>query len=97
MKLTTEQIEQIARLARLEVSDAEKAMYAEQLSDVLEYMKILDEVDTSAVEETTQVTGLEDVVREDKVVPVDPAMHQRLLACFPSADGDLLRVKGVFE
>ncbi len=97
MKLTKEQIEQIATLARLELSEAEKEQYATQLSSVLEYIDMLNEVDTSSVEETCQVTGLEDVVREDVVVSTDEETRQKLLTAFPEKVGNLLKVKAVFD
>lgn len=97
MKLTKDQIEQIATLARLELSDAEKEMYAGQLSTVLEYIDMLNEVDTSMVEETCQVTGLEDVVRDDVVISTDEETRQKLLTAFPEKIGQLLKVKAVFD
>ena len=97
MKLSPQEIEDIATLARLELSDAEKKMYAEQLSVVLEYMKILDEVDTSNVEETCQVTGLMDVVREDEVVDSGMNTKGKLIESFPEKEGDMLKVQAVFE
>lgn len=97
IKLTTDQIQQIATLARLELSEKEKAMYAEQLSVVLDYIEMLNEVDTSGVEETCQVTGLEDVVREDKVQEASEEIKQKLINSFPEKMGKLLKVKAVFE
>lgn len=65
MKLNREEILHIANLARLELSEAEMEKYGEQLSGVLSYVEQLSEVDTDAVEPTAQVTGLQDVFRED--------------------------------
>jgi aspartyl-tRNA(Asn)/glutamyl-tRNA(Gln) amidotransferase subunit C len=97
MKLTTDQIEQISTLARLELTEKEKSMYAEQLSVVLDYIKMLDEVDTAGVEETCQVTGLEDVVREDIVVEASDETKKKLISQFPDKMGKLLKVKAVFN
>ncbi|OGH73438.1 MAG: hypothetical protein A3C90_03775 [Candidatus Magasanikbacteria bacterium RIFCSPHIGHO2_02_FULL_51_14] len=96
-RITPEQAEAIATLARLELTDREKNMYAEQLSVILEYMDILNEVDTTDVPETSQVTGLEDVVREDAVEGCEEEVRRALLEAFPEREGELLRVKGVFE
>ncbi len=96
MKLTPEQIEAIAQLARLDLTDKEKKMYAEQLSVVLDYIEMLDEVDTTGIEETCQVTGLEDVVREDVAHECDEETRQKLIAQFPDKMGNLLKVKAVF-
>ena len=96
MSLTPEEIQQIATLARLELTEKEKKMYAEQLSAVLDYVSMLNEVNTEDVAETCQVTGLEDVVREDKVNACDEETKQMLIDAFPEKKGDLLKVKGVF-
>jgi len=97
MKLTVQEIEQIAKLARLELSEDEKEMYAEQLSAVLDYIEILNEVDTEGVQETCQVTGLEDVVREDVERVKSNEEREKLRALFPERMGNLLKVKAVFE
>lgn len=95
--LTVAQIDQLALLARLEMSPAEKRRYARQLSVVLDYVDSLREVDTSAVAETCQVTGLEDVYRADEAMACPAEMREKLLALFPEREGDYLRVKAVFE
>ena len=97
MSLTTQKVEEIARLARLELTEVEKMMYAEQLSVVLEYIEMLDEVKTDGVAETCQVTGLEDVVREDKVEACDLKVVKKIIAAFPNKKGNLLKVKAVFD
>lgn len=96
MQLTREEIEQIATLARLELSEQEKDRYAKQLSVVLDYTSILDEVTTDDTAETSQVTGLEDVVRIDEVKECDEERRQKLIALFPERKGNLLKVKAVF-
>ena len=97
MKLSVKEIEQIATLARLELSETEKQMYADQLSVVLDYIEMLNEVDTSGVAETCQVTGLEDVVREDKVQEASEEIKNKLINSFPEKMGKLLKVKAVFD
>ena len=97
MALTPQVIEQVAALARLELSEKEKKMYAEQLSVVLDYIGLLNEVNADGVEETCQVTGLEDVVREDKVIERSEETKQKLIEIFPDKVGRLLRVKAVFD
>jgi aspartyl-tRNA(Asn)/glutamyl-tRNA(Gln) amidotransferase subunit C len=95
--LDIEQIEKISQLARLELSEKEKKMYSKQLSVVFDYMKILDEVDTEDVKETCQVTGLEDVVREDVVDECDKEHVDKIVGQFPNKVDDLLKVRQVFE
>lgn len=97
MSITKEQIEQITILSRLALTEEEKERYRIQLSQVLEYMDVLSEVDTDSVEETAQVTGLFDVVREDIEQAASPAVVRELIAQFPEKLGSLLKVKAVFK
>lgn len=66
-KLTIPEIEHIAKLSRLELTDEEKRHYCEQLSSILDYVEQLSEVDTENVEPTANVTGLSNVMREDEI------------------------------
>lgn len=96
MTLQKEDIDHIASLARLRLSEKEKIMYADQLSVVLDYIGVLNEVDTEMVEETTQVTGLADVFREDRAVDCDLDVRKNIVAQFPEAHRGLLGVRAVF-
>lgn len=97
MKLTREEVEHLGKLARLALTEEEKERYATELSAILEYVEQLQEVDTTDVEPTSQVTGLEDVYREDAVQECDEETRKKIIAQFPERDGDLLKVPGVFE
>ncbi|MBF8280606.1 MAG: gatC [Candidatus Magasanikbacteria bacterium] len=90
--LTKADIEHLAHLSRLELTDAEKDLYAHQLSAVLEYMEILNEVNTDGVEPTAQVTGLQDVYREDVVHDCPKDSREEIVALFPDAEGAALKV-----
>lgn len=59
-------VKHVAKLANLPLEDEEVEKFEGQLSSILDYIKKLQEVDTSSVEETSQVTGLENVEREDE-------------------------------
>lgn len=97
MNLTTKDIERVAELARLELTEEEKTKYAEELSAVFSYMDMLNEVNTDEVTETNQVTGLEDVVREDVVLSADLETRKKLIAAFPVQEANLLKVQAVFK
>lgn len=97
MKLTPKEVQHVADLARLELNDVEKKRYAKELSVIFDYVEMLNEVDTDGIEETCQVTGLEDVVREDYVVETTPEERKALIEQFPEKMGNLLKVKAVFE
>ncbi|MBI4599344.1 Asp-tRNA(Asn)/Glu-tRNA(Gln) amidotransferase subunit GatC [Candidatus Uhrbacteria bacterium] len=97
MALTKKEIEHIALLARLELTDEEKETFAGQLSSVLEYVGQLQQVDTTAVSYEYQVEGLENVMDPDEVAPCDDDTRVRMIAAMPDKVGDLLKVKGVFS
>ncbi|KKR78129.1 MAG: Aspartyl/glutamyl-tRNA(Asn/Gln) amidotransferase subunit C [Candidatus Curtissbacteria bacterium GW2011_GWA1_40_9] len=59
-------ITHVAKLANLALTDREKKVFAGQLSETIKYIDKLEELDTSALEPTSQVTSLENVTREDK-------------------------------
>ena len=95
MSLTLEEVEHIAALARLRLTEAEKARYREQLSAVLEYMDRLRQVDTSAVPPTASVLSLHSVLRPDEVQP--SLKLENLLANAPAAEAGLFQVPSVLE
>lgn len=96
MTLETKDIQHIAKLARLHLTQEETEQYASELSVVFDYFAMLDEVDVTGVEETTQVTGLTNVVREDVAKVASLALRADLLEAFPRKNGELLTVKAVF-
>jgi aspartyl-tRNA(Asn)/glutamyl-tRNA(Gln) amidotransferase subunit C len=63
--LSLEEVEHIAELAKLALTDEEKEMYREQLSDILDYANRLQQVDTGDIPPTASVLPLDTVVRED--------------------------------
>lgn len=67
MSLTLKQVEEIADLARLDLSRAEKERFRDQLSAILDYAERLQGLDTGNVPPTAQVTGLVGVMRDDVI------------------------------
>jgi aspartyl-tRNA(Asn)/glutamyl-tRNA(Gln) amidotransferase subunit C len=67
-KLDKNDILHVAKLAKLEINEAEIEKYTSQLSSVVNYFSELNEIDTKDVEPTSQTTGLENVTRTDVVV-----------------------------
>jgi len=65
MKINSQEIERLAKLSKIELSQEEKQKFPGELSAILEYVELLNEVNTDEVEETSQVTGLTNVTRED--------------------------------
>ena len=96
MKLTKEEVEHIAYLARLGLTEEEKGKFTQQLSSILDYVEQLKEVDTSGVEPTAQVTGLENVLRDDAVEGCDSETRDELLKNVPEVEDDLIKARSVF-
>ena len=68
-KLSKKDVEHIAWLAHIELSEQEKNLFTEQFNEILDYFKKIDEVDTEGVEPTYHVLDLTNVSREDKTEP----------------------------
>ncbi len=69
VKITTEEVKHIAKLAKLPLSDKEIAKFQNQLSDIIDFVDQLKKMDTANGVPTSQVTGSTNVFREDKVTP----------------------------
>lgn len=88
-------ISHAAKLANLPLSDEEKRKFEKQLKETIEYIKNLNEVDTKNVEPTSQVTGLENVTREDEVKP--SLTHEQALSNAKSTHNGFFKVKGILD
>ena len=97
MQLTKQEIEHVAKLARLELSEEEINKYGEQLSGVLSYIDQLREVDTSGIEPTAQVTGLQNSWREDVVDDWNDESRQAAINLAPDVEDGQLKVRRVLE
>ena len=90
MKLSTSDVEYVARLARLEISEAEKDKFTAQLNDILRYIDQLNELDTAGVAPMSHAIAVTNAFREDKVV--ESLGTQKALANAPDARGEFFRV-----
>jgi aspartyl-tRNA(Asn)/glutamyl-tRNA(Gln) amidotransferase subunit C len=95
MLLTITQVEHIAELARLQLTDAEKALYRDQLSAILDYAAAIQQVDTSAIPPTATVLPLRNVMRGDVAVPA--IILEDVLANAPDAAEGCFRVRTILE
>ncbi len=66
--ITIKDVEHVAKLARLELTEEEKELYTKQLGDVLKYVDQMNEVDTSNVKPMSHAIDFVNVMREDRVV-----------------------------
>jgi len=71
-KITKEDVKKIAELSALELTDKEVEEFSKLLTDTLSYMDVIEELDTSGVSETYQVTGLTNVFQEGGIEPSLP-------------------------
>ncbi|MEK7518093.1 MAG: Asp-tRNA(Asn)/Glu-tRNA(Gln) amidotransferase subunit GatC [Patescibacteria group bacterium] len=88
-------ITHVAKLANLTLSKEEQEKFESQLSSVLDYVNKLKEIDTKNVEPTSQVTGLENVTREDEVKP--SLSQEEALSNTKSKHTGLFKVKAILE
>ncbi len=95
MALTLDEVRHVARLARLRLSEDELEQMREQLSEILDAVNTLQEVDVEGVPPTAQVTDVVNVVRPDEVRPSLPL--EEALGGAPRREGDFFKVKPVFE
>jgi aspartyl-tRNA(Asn)/glutamyl-tRNA(Gln) amidotransferase subunit C len=95
MKISKEEIEHIAVLARLSLSEEEKEIFGPQLSSVLDYMEKLNELDTRDIEPTSHVIALSNVMRDD--APRDSIPREDALMNAPSHTDKFYRVPKIIE
>lgn len=67
-KLSRDDVLKLANLARLSLTDDEVSEFAEEISEILEYVEQLSKVNTDNLKPTNQVSGLTNVTREDEVI-----------------------------
>jgi len=95
MKITHQDVEKVALLARLRVTEEEKEIFAKQLSQVLTHVEQLNGYETVGVEPTTTVMGLVNVFRDDVARPSLPV--EQALANAPEREGDGFGVPKIIE
>jgi aspartyl-tRNA(Asn)/glutamyl-tRNA(Gln) amidotransferase subunit C len=97
MKLSKEEIQYIANLARLELSEEEMVIYGEQLSHILDHIDQLQEVNTDGIEITAQVTGLVNIFREDEAREWDKDEAGSALKQSPEIESKQVKVKRILN
>lgn len=95
MKLNKEQVQYIANLARLDLTKNEIEKLGGELSGILDYIDQLQKVDTTDVLPTAQVSGLENVVREDISENWDEAEIKNALDQAPELENGQIKVKKI--
>ncbi len=95
MKLTRKEVQHIALLARLGLSEEEIEKFRIQLSNILENFEILKQLNTTDVPPTAQSIALQNILRQDETKPSYPA--EDILANAPQREGNCFKVRAVLE
>ncbi len=94
-KIDIEQVKQVAKLGRLDLTEAEIAQFTTQLGAILEYVKKLDQLDTSKVEPLAHCLPINNCLRKDEVEP--SLGTDKTLANAPENDGQFFMVPKILE
>ncbi|MBI2003639.1 MAG: Asp-tRNA(Asn)/Glu-tRNA(Gln) amidotransferase subunit GatC [Parcubacteria group bacterium] len=98
MPISIKDVERIAKLARLGLSEPEKKKYSKELSKILDYFEKLKEVNTGGIEPTAQVTGLTNTFRKDESPhEVDPEKIKKIIGQAPEREDNFLKTKPILE
>jgi len=95
MRLTPEEVEHVALLGRLKLTEEERARFTTQLNSILEYFEQLQQIDTTGVPPMSHAVAITNVFREDEPQPAltpDEALQNA-----PDRDNDYFRVPRVIE
>lgn len=95
MRLSREQVRHIAELAKLGITEEEAELFAGQLSEILEYAQMLNQLDTSAIPPTAQAIRMCSVTRRDEVQP--SLSPDKILANAPQRQGNCFKVKLILD
>ena len=95
MAVSKKDVEHVAKLARLGLSEPEKELFAKQLSAILDYAAILNKLDTKNVPPTSHAIPMKNVLREDKAIPYQNT--EDILANAPDREGNMFRVPRIME
>ena len=94
-RLSRGDVEHVARLARVEITEEEKEQFTSELTSILDYVAKLNSADTENTEPISQISGLENVTREDKIS--ESLGQEKVLLNAPDNKDGFIKVKQVFE
>ncbi len=95
MNISSQDVQHVAKLARLNLSSEEELMFTEQLNAILQYAEKLDGLDTEGIEPTTHVLHLSNVMREDEQRESLPI--EKVLLNAPEDEDGQFKVPAVLE
>jgi len=88
-------VEHVAKLARLGLSEEEKKLFTKQLSDILSFADSLRKINTDKVEPASHAISMKNVLREDKAIPFENA--DDILANGPQVEENMFKVPRIIE
>lgn len=94
-QITVKDVEYVATLAQLELTDEEKTRLTRELSDILDHVEQLNTLDTENVEPMMHTLDIVNVLREDKVEP--SLTREQALANAPNTDGEYFLVPKILD
>ncbi len=94
-KITTKEVDHVARLSRLTLTDAEKERMRRELDGILSYIDKLRALDTEGVPPTSRAVPMTNVMREDE--PRPSLSQEEMLANAPDRSGEFFRVPKIIE
>ena len=97
MKLTREEILQIAKLSRLYLEEEEIVRYQDDLGSILGYVEKLQELSVDGIPEFQHAAGGVNVFRQDIIEPAAEETRENIRENFSAREGDLLKVQAVFS
>ena len=95
MSVSKKDVEHVAKLARLGLTEEEKELFTNQLSSFLDYAKNLNKLDTKNVAPTSHAIPMKNVLREDKVIPC--TNPKDIVANGPEVEDNMFRVPRIME
>ncbi len=95
MPISPDEVRKVARLARLDLTDEELALFTEQLSQILDHASLVKELDTAGIEPTSHPLKLANVWREDVPRPCLPP--ETVLAGAPEVENAMFKVPRILE
>ena len=93
--LSKEEIQNVATLARIGLSEKDIEKYQHDLSGILDYFKKLEEVDVSGVEPIGHITGMQNSFRTDKAEDFGAIGKEEIMANVPEVKDGYIKVKSV--
>lgn len=95
MSITKKDVEHVAKLARLGITEAEKDLFTKQLSAILDFAENLKKLDTTDIPPTSHAIPMSNVLREDKCIPCTNT--DDILANGPEVEEHMFKVPRIIE